>query len=124
MTLIEVLFAVLLFAGIATSLMSVWMTHFHAIDQAQNLLAATSIGDGLLAEQAGLAFQAKTAAGSTLVRRAVDGVWTDYVYTWKVTVQDTTLVSPDIKNVSVTVSWKDNNIDHSLTMVTCVYWAG
>ena len=123
-TLLEVMFAVVLFSGIATALMTVWLTHFRAIDQAQNFLAATAIADGKLAEQAGLAFKAKDDASFIIVKRSLDGVTTDYRYDWEVKVTDHTLGSPDIKEVKVTVKWEERGQTKQLIMVTCVYWQG
>ena len=124
LTLIEVMFSIGLFAAVSTALVAVWVTHYRALDQSQNLLAATSIAEGLLAQQAGLAFKAKSDVGNTTLTRSMDGADTDYTYKWVVTVTDTTVASPDIKRVSVTVTWPENNSTKSVTMVTCVYWQG
>lgn len=124
MTLMEVLFAVGIFVTVCTALVGVWITHFNAMDVAQNHLAATHIADSLLAEEAGLAFRAKSRSGATNVTRSVDGVKTVYTYNWDIEVYDTTVDSPDIKQVKVTVNWTEDNIKKSLTMVTCVYWQG
>lgn len=123
-TIAELLMAIGIFSVVTTALMSVWATHCKAVDQAQNQLAAAAIADGLLAQEAGLAFQAQSHTGETVIKRSMDNVVQDYKYNWEVVVSDTTVASPDIKVVTVFVRWDEQGKPKELKMVTCVYWQG
>ena len=127
-TILEVLFAVVLFAGITTSLMTLWLTHFHAIDQAQDLLAATAIANDELATAVAKGYPVTSEGPHTVtVYRSMDNVTSPYNYTWTCTVTDQNpggnLIG--VKTVNVTVTWFGNfHHARSLSMVSYVYWGG
>ena len=123
-SLAEVLIALSLFVSVCYALMSVWVTHARAIDKAQHLLAATHIAEARLTEQMGLSFRASNVSGTTRVRRFLDDVPTDYEYRWTIKVDDTTTSIPDIKIVTVTVEWDEQEQKRSIQIVTHVYWQG
>lgn len=120
----EILLALTLLSSICWVLMSVWITHSKAVDKAQHLMAATHIAETHLAEQMGLSFRASDREGTTRVTRFLDDVPHEYVYTWRITVEDTTTTVPDLKHVKCTVEWDEQGLKRSVEMVTSVYWQG
>ena len=108
--------------------MTLWLTHFHAVDQAQDLLAATAIGNQMMGAEAARGYPVTNDSGDFTVWRSIDNATTPYTYHWDCTVgllpgADPTVIG--VKTVNITVTWfGDFHIQKSISMVTYVYWGG
>lgn len=124
MNLLEMMIAITLFGGVVISLMGVWVIHTKAVEKAQDTLVASNLAESIMEDQQGLAFKAEPIPKTLVqVNRYVDANTypTDYYY--EVQVVDTSgPTGPDLKEITVIVTWKEGTEEKETRLVSFVYW--
>lgn len=124
MNLLEMMIAITLFGGVVISLMSCWVMHTKAIEKSQDTLVATNLAESIMEDQMGLAFKTEPIPKTLVqVNRFIDNntVPTDYYY--EVQVVDTSgPTGPDLKEVTVIVTWQEGQETKETRLISYVYW--
>ncbi|MCE7873421.1 hypothetical protein DYH09_24025 [bacterium CPR1] len=122
LSLLETVIASLLFATITVSLVSLWFSHYRLLAVSQSRMVATYVCKQLMEDQLSNATSAIVALprGSQppiTMTHQVNGAARRVVYEWSVGVVDT----PDMKDVIVTVFWKEGGIEHETHLETLLF---
>lgn len=124
MNLLEMMIAITLFGGVVISLMGLWVMHTKAIEKSQDTLVAANIAEAIMHDQQGLAFKTVPIPKTLVqVNRILDDqlIPTDYYY--EVQVVDTSgPAGPDLKEVTVIVTWREGSETKETRLVSYVYW--
>lgn len=127
--MLEMIFAVTLFALIVVSLMGVWAMHARAVAHSRGTLIATHLAEmkmedalsrGWLAEP-----QESNAITAFRTEIVVNGQKVDEVYDWSVNVtRNTTSEGGLFKLIQVKVTWKEQEIKREVNLDTVITWQG
>lgn len=124
MNLLEMMIAITLFGGVVISLMGVWVIHTKAIEKSQDTLVASNLAEAIMEDQEGLAFKAEPIPKTLIqVNRIVDNNIVPNDYYYEVSVVDTSgPTGPDLKEITVRVTWKEGTETKETKLVSFVYW--
>lgn len=124
MNLLEMMIAITLFGGVVISLMGVWVLHTKAIEKSQDTLVASNLAEAIMEDQEGLAFKAEPIPKTLVqVNRIVDNNIVPNDYYYEVLVTDTSgPTGPDLKEITVKVTWKEGPETKETKLVSFVYW--
>lgn len=124
MNLLEMMIAITLFGGVVISLMGVWVIHTRAIEKSQDTLVASNIAEAVMEDQQGLAFKTEPIPKTLIqVKRIINDVEVPVDYYYEVEVVDTSgPTGPDLKEVTVKVTWTEAGETKETRLVSYVYW--
>lgn len=122
LSLLETVMAAMLFATISIALVSLWFNHYRLMALAQSRLVATYVCKELMEDQLAGSWSTLTSVpkGSQppiRVRATINDAIRTVVYNWSVVVVDT----PNTKDVTVQVFWKEGNIEHETHLETLLF---
>lgn len=127
--MLEMIFAVTLFALIVVSLMGVWAMHARAIAHSRGSLIATHLAEMKLEEALSKGWQvdSKESDVMTAYRAEItlNGQKTVEIYNWKVAVQrQSSSEGGLIKTIRVRVYWDEQEIKREVNIGTVITWQG
>ena len=123
MSLLDTLIAMMLFGMMVVAMSGIWLAHYRANAQSQNIMLATYLGRQIVEENIAKAPHeiVPVARGSVppfQMRSMVDGKERVSEFEYAVAIQDW---QPHIKNMIVKVWWRENSLQKELHLETLLF---
>lgn len=127
--MLEMIFAVTLFALIVVSLMGVWAMHARAVAHSRGTLIATHLAEMKMEEALSKGWLAQPQTSNTITafrtETVVNGQKVDEVYDWTVDVtRQTTAEGGLCKLIQVKVTWQEQELKREVNLDTLITWQG
>ena len=124
LNLLETIIAVTIFGGLVVALLNIWIAHAKALDHTQNMLVAANLAESVMESQIGLGFKVKSMPKKDIeLNRIVDDIVVPITFTYEIGVVDTSgPTGPEVKQVRVRVTWKEQDVEKEVVVESLIYW--